>query len=231
MFEMIAFDADDTLWHNITLFTMTHDKFKALLADYHDSDWIERQLDDTQIRNLRIFGYGVKGYILSMIETAIQLTEGRIRGDQIQTIIDYGKEMLNTPVKLIDGVTDTLTRLFPDYPLMVITKGDLFDQQSRIAESGLAEWFQHVEVVAEKTPETYRRILERIGVAPERFLMVGNSLKSDVLPLLELGARAIHIPHDETWIHETVAPELLARYQYITLAGIAELPAQLRDWQ
>lgn len=203
VFDLIAFDADDTLWHNETLYARAQDKFKQLLASYHSQEWIEQRLFETEMRNLQHFGYGIKAFTLSMIETAIELTEGRIRGDEIRQIVEAGKEMLQAEVQLLEGVEETLETLSASYPLMIITKGDLLDQHSKIERSGLSGYFQQIEVVNEKTQESYAAILTRHKIDPAHFLMVGNSLKSDVLPVLELGGTAVYVPYSLTWAHET----------------------------
>lgn len=231
MLEILAFDADDTLWHNEPHFNQTHDKFRNLLADYHDPEWVERRLVETEIRNLKHFGYGVKGFTLSMIETAVELTEGRITGDEIEQIITFGKAMLNAPLRLIDDVPEVLNTLGKHYDLMIITKGDLFDQETKIARSGLAEHFKYIEIVSEKHPEQYRSILQRHQIQPKSFLMTGNSLKSDVLPTLSIGGHAVHVPYHTTWIHEKVAPELLTSHTFHTVSKLCELPALLEKLQ
>jgi putative hydrolase of the HAD superfamily len=203
--EVVAFDADDTLWHNESLFTVTQSKFKRLLAAYHGDDWIEAKLNETEQRNIEHFGYGIKGFTLSMIETAIELTEGRISGAEIQQIIGYAKAMLGAPVELLDGVPETVSQLASSYRLMLITKGDLFDQESKIARSGLGEYFSHVEIVSEKNADVYRAILARHHLDPRRFLMVGNSIKSDILPVIAVGGRAVYVPYHTTWVHERVS--------------------------
>jgi putative hydrolase of the HAD superfamily len=225
--DLIAFDADDTLWHNEHLYLTTHDKFKQLLRQYHNEEWIDQRLNETEIRNLQHFGYGIKGFTLSMIETAIELSEGRISVNEIQTIIGFGKEMLQAPVELLDGVAETIPKLAAIYELMLITKGDLFDQETKIARSGLGDYFSRIEVVSEKDIDTYKRIIAKHGIAPQRFLMVGNSLKSDILPVIAMGGRAVFIPYKTTWIHERVAEEELGGKQYIELQHITLLPAFL----
>lgn len=205
-FDMIAFDADDTLWHNERLFVQAQTKLKDILAHYHSPDWIEERLYQTEMRNLQHFGYGIKGFALSMIEAAIELSEGRITATEIQTIIDTGRTMLSADIELFEHVAETLTHLSTSHVLMLITKGDLFDQELKIARSGLAQYFQHIEIVSDKRVEDYARLLRRHNIAPERFLMIGNSLRSDILPLLALGAQAVYIPHQFTWSHETAEP-------------------------
>ena len=225
--DVIAFDADDTLWLNEDYYLDVHQRYFGLLTAYHETEWIERRLYETEVRNLAHFGYGAKSFTLSMIETAIELSEGRINAAEIQQIIEMGKEILTTPVELLDGVAETLLALVEDYDLMVVTKGDLLHQETKIAQSGLGDLFRWAEVVSEKDPATYSRIVARYGIAPERFLMVGNSLKSDVLPVLEMGGQAIHIPYQTTWAHERVAPEALRGKEYAELAHIGLLPEWL----
>ncbi|HRH40902.1 MAG TPA: HAD family hydrolase [Pyrinomonadaceae bacterium] len=224
--EIIAFDADDTLWHNESLFTITQDKYKNLLAKYHDADWIESKLFDTETRNIEHFGYGVKGFTLSMIETAIELSEGRISGTEISQIIDFAKEMLKSPIELLDGVAETIEKLSKSHDLMVITKGDLFDQESKIARSGLANYFSKVEIVKEKDDAVYQKILTKHKIDKDKFVMVGNALKSDILPILRIGATAIHIPYHTTWAREIVAEDELKNYNFLQLkemSGLADL--------
>ena len=222
MFDVIAFDADDTLWHNESVFQSTETQFADLLSAYHPPAWVRERLFATEMKNLQHFGYGVKGFILSMIETAIELTEGKTRGDEIQRIINWGHEMLQAPVQLLDGVRDTIEVLSRQHRLMLLTKGDLFDQESKLARSGLGEHFSMVEIVSEKNVATYQRVITRSSVPPERFLMIGNSLKSDVLPAIDAGAHAIHIPYAMTWAHEQVRDH---GREITQLASIRELPA------
>lgn len=208
-FSAIGFDADDTLWHNETLYSMTQAKFRALLSDYHEPEWIDRKLYETEMRNLRRFGYGIKSFALSMIETAIELTEGRVTGREIQQIIDAAKEMQSAPVEVLPCVPETLADLAKAHPLLLITKGDLFDQESKLARSGLSGYFVAVEVLSEKNEAAYKRVLEANNILPEQFVMVGNSVRSDILPVRALGAEAIHIPYPDTWEHEHVAQDAI----------------------
>jgi len=226
MFEVIAFDADDTLWHNETVFQATERQFADLLATHHPAEWVRQRLFATEMKNLHHFGYGVKGFILSMIETAIELTEGRILGDEIHHILEWGHEMLRAPVQLLDGVRETVETLSSRHRLMLLTKGDLFDQESKLARSGLGEYFADVQIVSEKNAATYTRVIARSGGPADRFLMIGNSLKSDVLPAIEAGAMAIHIPYAVTWAHEQVHDHA---DDVIQLATISELPAWLAE--
>jgi putative hydrolase of the HAD superfamily len=228
-FDVIAFDADDTLWHTEALYTSVQDWFKHLLARYHPPEWIEHKLFETEMRNLSYFGYGIKGFTLSMIETAIELTEGRVTGSEIQAVIDRAKGMVQAEVELLDGVAETMPRLAERCPLMIITKGDLLDQEAKIARSGLGSYFTHVEIVSEKTRESYAAVLARYHLPPERFMMVGNSLRSDVLPVVALGGHAVHIPHPLTWAHEQVDPAALEGVAYHRLENIRQLPQLLEE--
>lgn len=224
MIQLIAFDADDTLWHNEHLFLETKERFKALLAEYHSEEWIDERLYATELRNLKHFGYGIKSFTLSMIETAVELTEGRIRGSEIREIIDFAKDMVAKPVDLLDGVEATIKKLASEHELMIITKGDLFDQESKLARSGLGDYFSAVEVVTEKNSSTYESVVRRSGVEPEGFVMVGNSLKSDIIPVVKMGGHAIHVPYDTTWEHERVPEEVIREYSFSQAANITDVP-------
>ncbi|HYR86037.1 MAG TPA: HAD family hydrolase [Terriglobia bacterium] len=226
-FDLIALDADDTLWHNEPKFYATQEQFRSLLTGYHTPAWIDERLHETEKRNLAHFGYGVKGFVLSMIETAVELTEGRISGQEVQQIINLGHSMLTAPVELIDGVREAVEQLSRDYPLALLTKGDLFDQETKLARSRLGELFSHVEIVSEKNAVTYSAVMKRRGVEPSRFLMVGNSLRSDVLPVLEAGGAAVHVPYPLTWVHEDVPEDALAGKHFACLTHIRELSAWL----
>ncbi len=225
MVTCVAFDADDTLWHNETLYATAQDAFKHVLADYADADAVMQQLYDTEMQNLEYYGYGIKSHALSMIETAIALSEGEIRGKAVQMILDIAKDMLTAEVQLLAHTEDVLDTLAPVHTLMVITKGDLLDQQSKLMRSGIRHYFEYVEVVSHKTQETYARILAKHAIAPECFLMVGNSLKSDVLPVRALGGHAVHIPYHITWAHEVVDAHEVAHDGYYELEHLGQLPA------
>ncbi len=226
-FDAVAFDGDDTLWHNESVFSMTQERFRALLSHAAAPEAIDRRLLEAERANLRVYGYGIKGFVLSMIETAIAVTDARIGAREIQTLIDFGKAMLDHPVELLDGVEEALAALAPRVRLLLITKGDLFDQESKIARSGLAERFAAVEIVSEKDPETYRRILDRHGIAPDRFVMVGNSVRSDILPVRAIGGHAAHVPYHLTWTLEEAEPP---EDGYRRIASLRELPALLEAW-
>ncbi|MCI0663517.1 MAG: HAD family hydrolase [Acidobacteria bacterium] len=229
MFEIIAFDADDTLWHTEPLYRGTQGKIKAILSQYHDAEWIERRMYETEIRNLAHYGYGIKGFTLSMIETAIDLTEGRISGTEIRQIIGFAREMLAAPLELLDSVQETLASLSLSHELMVITKGDLFEQEAKIARSGLGEYFSRVEIVSEKTRDAYESIALKHQINPRDFLMVGNSVKYDILPVIEMGGRAVHIPYQNTWVHETVPDSELEQMCFMRLPNLGHLPALIDE--
>ena len=223
MIEVIVFDADDTLWHNETLFKVAENKLADLLADYHPSDFVIETHLETEGRNIKTYGYGVKGFTLSMIETAIDLTEGKIPPEDIRKIIGFGKEMLDADVVLLEGVCETIEKRSKSYPLMIITKGDLLDQQRKVARSGLGDFFKHIEVVSNKTSKTYEKVLAKHDIVPQHFLMVGNSLKSDVLPVVEIGGQAVYIPNSTTWAHEAVSQEDADRKEYYEIENIGQL--------
>lgn len=224
--KTIAFDADDTLWHNERIFLSAKEQYKSLLARYHEPSWTEEMLDAAEMRNIKHFGFGIKGFTLSMIETAVELTEGRVKGSEVAEIIGFARVMLAAPIELLEGVRQTVESLQSNYSLMIITKGDLFDQETKLARSGLGDFFDQVEVVSRKDPEIYEQVLSRYDISRREFLMVGNSLKSDVLPVLEIGSNAIHVPYETEWFHEKVSPDHLAGYNYDAVENITEL----RDW-
>ncbi|MSU50173.1 MAG: HAD family hydrolase [Opitutus sp.] len=226
---VIGFDADDTLWHNESIFEKTHERYRALLAEHHDAATVDRALLATEMRNLELYGYGVKGFTLSAIETAIHLTSGKIDAAEIQRIIERGREMLAHPVELLDGVAEVLAALAPEHRLLVITKGDLRDQERKLAKSGLAAHFRHVEIVSEKDEGSYAAILRRHAITPERFLMVGNSLKSDILPVLALGGAGAHVPYHVTWAAEHVEDAPPADGRFFRIATLRELGEVVRS--
>jgi len=201
--KTIAFDADDTLWVNEPIFTRTRVKFEEILSHYFEiNESLEKELYEVERQNLELFGYGIKGFMLSMIESALQLTKHQIKGKDIEAIIGLGKEMLKHPVELLPNIEEVLEELQHNYQLMIITKGDLFDQENKIARSGLADYFDIVEILNEKSMESYGDLLHRHEIHIDNFLMVGNSLKSDILPVCQLGGKAVYIPFHDTWVHE-----------------------------
>lgn len=202
--EVIAFDADDTLWVNEPFFTEAEELFCELMEDFLPKHSSHRELFAQEIGNLPLYGYGVKAFMLSMIETAIKISGGTITASSIEKIIAIGRDMLNKPVDLIDGVEEVLEALHGKYKLVVATKGDLLDQERKLDKSGLAHYFHHIEVVSEKKEKEYQKLIKHLDVPPQRFLMIGNSLKSDVLPVLEIGGWGCHVPFHTTWEHEKV---------------------------
>lgn len=226
-YEVIAFDADDTLWVNEALYNRAQDGFEAILSAYVECPNLHEDLYRREIENIEIFGYGVKSFTLSMIETAIDLTEKKVRGEDIQRIIDLGKDILRAPVTLLEGVEETLQALQGHARLVVITKGDLMDQELKVARSGLAQYFDECEVVSEKDSKTYARLLRKHQVEPDKFLMIGNAPKSDILPVCELGADAIWIPAKVTWAHETADDAEMEASTCRRLNSMSELIAAL----
>jgi len=226
--RVVGLDADDTLWHNETIFERMHERYRALLARYHDALTVDRTLLATETRNLELYGYGVKGFMLSSIETAIELSDGKISAGEIRTLIHLGREMLAHPVELLEGARETIASIAPSHRLLLITKGDLRDQQRKLAKSGLASHFEQIEIVAEKDSATYATILHRHGIVPEEFLMVGNSLKSDILPVLAIGGGAVHVPYHLQWAQDQTDALPDAPGRFFELASIRELPRLLR---
>ncbi|HEV7721430.1 MAG TPA: HAD family hydrolase [Iamia sp.] len=202
---MVGIDADDTLWHNETYFADAQATFVQILAPWTpEGEDVLALHDATERANLELFGYGIKGFTLSMVETAIEVSRGEVSISAIAELLRLGKQMLAHPVELLDGVAEAVDALAQGHRLVLITKGDLIHQETKIARSGLADRFERIEIVSEKDPATYKGILDRMEVTPERFLMAGNSVRSDILPVLELGGHAVHVPYAITWSHEVV---------------------------
>ncbi len=200
--SLIGLDADDTLWHNEYFFQLTQKRFLELLADHAESTHASARLLEAEKRNLAIYGFGIKGFTLSMIETALEITAGRVPASVIQEILDAGRDLLAHPVETLPGVQDTVEKLASAYKLVLITKGDLFDQERKLAQSGLGEMFKAVEIVSDKNRGTYERIFSQHGEGPDQSVMVGNSLKSDVVPAIEAGGWGIFVPHEHVWAVE-----------------------------
>lgn len=204
-FKYIGFDADDTLWVNETFFRETEQQFCEILKPFVHEDIVIKELYDTEIYNIKWYGYGVKGFVLSMIETAIKVTEGKLDSKLIYQITELGKEMLNKPVELLDGVEQVLEELkAAGYKLIVATKGDLLDQERKLQKSNLERYFHHVEIMSDKKEVNYTQLLNHLEIKPAEFLMVGNSFKSDILPVINIGGYGVHVPFYTTWIHEYV---------------------------
>jgi putative hydrolase of the HAD superfamily len=206
MIDLIAFDADDTLWQNESLYRDAQARFAQLLSPYQSPEVIAEIMNRIELDGLKYYGYGIKGFALSLIEAAIEISNGKISGREIETIIQIAKRMLTSKIQLMDGVEDTLTGLSRLYPLMIITKGDLFEQGTKISRSGIAHFFKYIEILSDKNYESYKTILAKYSINPTRFIMVGNSMRSDILPVIELGGRAIHVPYKDTWSHEAAEP-------------------------
>jgi putative hydrolase of the HAD superfamily len=223
----VGFDGDDTLWHNETRFHLTQTALRDLLLRHVPDADVDSSLAEVEMRNLTLYGYGVKAFTLSMLETAIQVTNGRIPTADLEVILGWGKKMLGEPTELLDGVEAALEAINGRYELLLITKGDLFDQESKLARSGLAAMFSGVEVLSEKNVDSYRSVLRRRRIEPGEFVMVGNSLRSDIAPVIALGARGVHIPYPLTWHHEHVPDESMPSYGWHRLTSIAELGALL----
>jgi putative hydrolase of the HAD superfamily len=227
MITTIAFDADDTLWHTESLFVETQARLVAILERYAPHSEVVARLQETEERNLAFFGYGIKGFILSMVETAIEISRREVHADEIHEIMMMGKAMLEAPLHLLDGVIPALDALAGRHRLLLITKGDLLDQTNRIEKSGLAERFAHIEIVSKKNPAAYRRIFAAQGLTPAEVLMVGNSIPSDILPILEIGGYGVHIPYVVTAVFER--HEALPHHErFHQLAAISEVPALIR---
>ncbi len=220
--KVIAFDADDTLFVNEPYFQETEEKFCALMSDYLSHQGLSQALFKTEIDNLDLYGYGIKGYVLSMIEAAMRISNNTISMEVIEKIIVLGKELLQKPIELLDGVEDTLKALHGKYKLVVATKGDLKDQQRKLHDSGLGPYFHHIEVMADKQELNYHKLLKRLEIEPDEFFMIGNSLKSDVLPVLAIGGHAVHIPFHTTWEHEKISHKV-KHPNFRTLENISDV--------
>jgi putative hydrolase of the HAD superfamily len=222
----VGLDADDTLWHNETIFRMTHRRFNELLAPFADAETLEAQLAQTEQRNHRVYGYGAKGFTLSMLETALAVSDRQISADVISEILAAGREIMTHPVEPLPGVQEALEQLSTKHRLILITKGDLFHQETKLAASGLGRFFAAVEIVSEKSADTYRRVFARHGTRAEEVAMAGNSVRSDVLPALEAGSYAALIPYPLVWQHEA-ADAPIAHPRFKELRSLADLPGWL----
>lgn len=224
--KVIAFDADDTLWVNEPYFRRTEEAFYKLLDGYMIQHALERELFKTEIDNLQLYGYGVKGFVLSMIETALTVTNKNVSVEVIEQIINLGKQVLDEPIELLDGVEDVLKALHGKYKLVVATKGDLLDQERKLRKSALGHYFHHIEVMSEKDDTNYLKLVKHLDIQPEELLMVGNSLKSDVLPVLNIGGSAIHVPYHITWAHECIE-HTIEHDKFSAVASIRDILAVL----
>ena len=221
--KVIGFDADDTLWVNEPYFQDAGKQFCLLLNPYlHDMEITAKELFMTEIKNLDLYGYGVKAFILSMIETAIRITGGKIKADEIGSILEMGNTILNMPIQLLDDVENVLKKLKSRYLFILVTKGDLLDQERKLKQSGLVDYFHHIEIMSDKHEDNYRKLLMHLNIKPEEFLMVGNSVKSDILPVISIGATAIHVPFEVTWQHEIIH-DMPESNDFITVSRLSEI--------
>ncbi len=225
--KVIAFDADDTLWHNENYFQEIEHKFCSMLEEYLPQHSVERELLKIEIANVALYGYGIKSFMLSMIEAAIQISNKTIQVSVIERIIALGKEMLDKPVEKLEGVEDLLDSLKRSYKLVVATKGDLLDQERKLKKSGLAYYFHHIEIMSEKGVEDYQKLIKHLDISPSEFLMIGNSLKSDVLPVITLGGYGVHIPYHITWGHEKIE-KMIDHSNYKQLNSLSEIRSHLK---
>jgi len=221
--RVVGFDADDTLWVNETYFRDAEIEFAKLMAPYETANKVDQELFKMEMNNLPLYGYGVKGFMLSMVEMAMVLSNGSVTNETIKSILNIGKAMINKPVELLEGVKEVLEGLSGKYRLILATKGDLLDQERKLEKSGLLDRFHHIEVLSDKKEENYARLLKHLDIAPDEFLMVGNSLKSDILPIVNIGAQAIHVPFHTTWAHEKVTHEETNGKNYKTLSSLLEI--------
>ena len=227
--SVIGFDADDTLWQNEQYYKLTEHHFRSLLSEFAEGEHVSERLLEAEKRNLAHYGFGIKGFTLSMIETALEITEGRAPSSVISEILAIGRDLLSHPVECLPHARDALEALAGKYFLVLITKGDLFDQERKLAQSGLGDYFDAVEIVSDKTATTYRRVFGKHGEGPERSMMIGNSLKSDIVPAIAAGAWGVFVPHELTWVLEHVdKPEEAPRFREIPdLGHVPELVASL----
>lgn len=225
--KVIGFDADDTLWVNETYFREAEEAFCKLLSQFETPNKTDQELFKMEMKNLPLYGYGVKGFMLSMVEMALELSNNTVSNQTIEKILDIGKNMINKPVELLDGIEDVLKVLSKTHKLIVATKGDLLDQERKLEKSNLLDYFHHIEVLSDKKEENYRKLLNHLDIKPKHFLMVGNSLKSDILPLINIGAKAIHVPFHTTWQHETVSDKIIENKTFLTVKQVNEILAYI----
>jgi putative hydrolase of the HAD superfamily len=221
--KVIGFDADDTLWVNEPFYRNTESKFCDLLKSYCSADEINRQLYKVEVNNLDLYGYGSKAFVLSLIETAVIISDGKVTASEISRILTLGKEQISEKNPLLEGVPEVLRILSSHYRLIVATKGDLLDQERKLKNSGIGSYFHHIEIMSDKTRENYQKLLNNLDIRPDEFLMVGNSMKSDIVPVINLGGYAIHIPFHVTWQHEELLPDEMPEAHYITIENLQDI--------
>jgi putative hydrolase of the HAD superfamily len=226
--RLVGFDADDTLWKSEDYYRAAQARFEAMLAAYVDLDDMHERLYAVEKRNIALFGYGVKGMALSMLEAAFEISGGRVSAADLHGIVQLAKELLRHPVELIPGIREAVADIAADFPVVLVTKGDLFHQEAKVRDSGLADAFGRIEIVSEKDEATYRRLFREFEVEPHEFLMVGNSLRSDIVPVLALGGWGVHMPYHVTWAHERDAGGVPDPARFREVAGAAQLPAAVR---
>ena len=227
--QLIGFDGDDTLWRSEDYYLSAQTEFERIVGAYVDLDDVHDRLYAIEKRNLALFGYGVKGMILSMIEAAVAITDARIGAQDLHRIVELGKSLLQHPVELLPGIREAVIEIARERPVVLITKGDLFHQEAKVRESGLSDLFRRIEIVSEKDTATYTRLLTEFALAPEQFAMIGNSLRSDIVPVLELGGCGVHMPYHVTWTHETETAPPSALERLRSVREPAELPAAVRS--
>ncbi len=221
--KVIGFDADDTLWVNETYYRNAELEFASLLSKYETANKIDQELFKTEMNNLDIYGYGIKSFVLSMVESALEISNNEISTESINEILKIGKDMINKPIELLDGVEEILSTLSKKYRLILATKGDLLDQERKLERSGLTNYFHHIEILSDKKEANYSKLLKHLDIIPQQFLMIGNSLKSDILPLVNIEAHAIHVPFHTTWVHEQVTEEETNGKQYKTVKSLKHI--------
>ncbi len=228
LFDFIAFDGDDTLWDNERLYLQAEERFIKLIAPHTDPNHASQLLEEMEMRNIQYYGYGIKSFVLSMIETAIEVSRMEVSSEIVLQIMNIAKEMLDADVMLLGNVKETLETLSQDYHLMLITKGDQFEQERKIQRSELSRYFQYIEIVGDKTKETYQRLFNKYRIDPHRFVMVGNSIRSDILPVVELGGTAFYIHYANTWTHEMVSDEEMQGLEFFQLTHLSQLIEYLK---
>ena len=221
--KVIGFDADDTLWVNETYYREAELEFAKLLSQYETANKIDQELFKVEMKNLDMYGYGIKSFILSMVESALEISNNEISTESINDILMIGKDMINKPIELLDGVEEVLKIVSKKYRLILATKGDLLDQERKLERSGLTDYFHHIEVLSDKKEANYSKLLNNLDINPQEFLMIGNSLKSDILPLVNIHAHAIHVPFYTTWAHEQVTEEETNGKEYKTVKSLKEI--------
>ena len=226
---LVGFDADDTLWRSQDYFDDAQAQFERIVGGYVDLADAGGRLYAVEKRNIALFGYGVKGMVLSMVEAAVEITAARISAADVHRIVELGKELLRHPVELLPGVREAVSCIAADWPVVLVTKGDLFHQEAKVRDSGLSDLFRRIEIVSEKDAATYARLFAEFGIAPRQFAMVGNSLRSDVAPVLELGGWGVHVPYHTTWAHEADARVGAGSERMRSIASLDGLPAAMRE--